>query len=311
MATTLHTLIVWVAAALMLLMPTPIQARFKGFSMGNNHQTTGACKTVDDWKADFNLMKSLGQGFNSVHTYASSDCDGVVRSAEAAIATGMKILVGVWATPADHFGAEKAALLTAIQRFGTGWIAGIAVGSEDLYRNTQAGQLRINPQTLANQIYDVRGMVRQFNGGIKVGHADTWTAWVDPTNDVVTRACDMAITNGFPYWQGSSIDTATNYNVFQSSLWSTQGRVSAVKPGIEVWVGETGWPTQGSNFGAAKPYRPYLERYWKKIYCWLNSKNIHFYWYTLRDSTTGTDKVEQSFGVCYWNGQRKFNFPRC
>lgn len=80
----------------------------------------------------------------------------------AAKATGLKILVGVWATDDAHFGRDKAALLKVIKAQGTDWIAAISVGSEDLYRKD------ITPQKLATQIYDVRGMVGQFNKNIKV-----------------------------------------------------------------------------------------------------------------------------------------------
>ena len=74
----------------------------------------------------------------------------------------MKLLVGVWATDDAHFGREKAALLKAIKQHGTTWIAAISVGSEDLYRKD------ITPQRLAQQIYEVRGMVRQDNKSLKV-----------------------------------------------------------------------------------------------------------------------------------------------
>lgn len=312
MVTNFSAAIMWAAAALLLL-PTPIQARYKGFSLGSNHAVTGNCKTVGDWIDDMNAIKGWDRQFNCLHLYASSDCNGLENAVQALrVVRGFKILVGVWATPPDHFGAEKAALLSAIQRHGTDWIAAVAVGSEDLYRNTQLGQYHINPSDLANMIYDVRGMVRQFNGGIKVGHADTWTAWVDPVNDVVTRACDIAITNGFPYWEGASIDQAVKYNVYQSSLWRTQARVSAVNRGCEVWVGETGWPTSGANFGAAKPARWHLEKYYRKIFCWLASKrDLNFFWYTAFDNLRAGTPVEQSFGIAYYNRRPKFKLPRC
>jgi exo-beta-1,3-glucanase (GH17 family) len=75
----------------------------------------------------------------------------------------MKVLVGVWATDTDHYNAEKAALLQAIRKHGTRWIAAVSVGSEDLYWNT------LPPAQLASQINEVRGMVRRFDRNIKVG----------------------------------------------------------------------------------------------------------------------------------------------
>lgn len=41
---------------------------------------------------------------------------------------------------------------------------------------------------------------------VPVGTADTWTAWVDPANKVVVQASDVILMNGFPYWQGATVD---------------------------------------------------------------------------------------------------------
>ncbi|EWC44414.1 hypothetical protein DRE_01240 [Drechslerella stenobrocha 248] len=299
-------------AALLLLWPTHIHAaRWKGFSMGANHAETGACKTQADWEADFRTIVGWGKGFNAVRLYASSDCNTLANAVPAARNTKIKILVGVWATDGGHFGAEKAALLAALQTYGSGWIAAISVGSEDLYRSYNQ-KFEITPQQLANQIYDVRGMVDQWTQQnsqpkIQVGHTDTWTAWVDGRTDVVTRACDFVVTNGFPYWQGTKIEDAISYNVYQNSLWSTQAHVAAVKPGIKVWIGETGWPTQGKNFGAATTGRWNLERYYNRIGCWLNGKSdTNYFWFTAFDALKASDPVEQSFGIAYYNRKLKF-----
>jgi hypothetical protein len=59
--------------------------------------------------------------------------------------------------------------------------------SEDLYRGDTTAS------TLAQQIYDVRGMLSTVSGGsdIQVGHVDTWTAWVDSANTAVITACEQ------------------------------------------------------------------------------------------------------------------------
>lgn len=61
----------------------------------------------------------------------------------------------------------------------------------------------------------------------------SWTAWVDSANDAVTTACEFVGMDGYPYWQGSSIETA--YDVFFKSLQDTKTHVNSVKSGIPVW----------------------------------------------------------------------------
>ena len=167
-------------------------AYYKGFNVGATNPD-GTCKTTGQWKTAFNKLKGLPQGITSVRVYASSDCNTLANAVPAALATGTQLLVGVWTEDSAHYGAEKAALESAIKAHGTSWILAISVGSEDLYR----GDTTAN--ALAQQIYDVRGMVRALGVKADVGHVDTWTAWVNSANDAVIHACDFIGMDGYPY----------------------------------------------------------------------------------------------------------------
>jgi len=171
----------------------------------------------------------------------------------------MKILVGLWASD-DKFQNELNTLVRIITSnqapwiYGTDWIAAVSVGSEDLYRSSTTPSQHINPSDLANKINNARTTVRNTGvsgaNTIQFGHTDTWTAWVDSANDVVTRSCDYIVTDGYPYWQGTAI--ADSHWVFYQSLNNVKNHVKNVN-NVPVWVGETGWPTGGKNFGNAYP----------------------------------------------------------
>lgn len=140
--------------------------------------------------------------------------------------TNTKILVGIWTEDSTHYSAEKAALESAIQAHGRDWILAISVGSEDLYRGDTTAS------TLAQQIYDVRGMVRALGVQAEVGHVDTYNAWTNSANDDVIKACDFIGMDAYPYWQGSSIEDA--YNVFFQAYQETKNHVQSVGSGA--WV---------------------------------------------------------------------------
>lgn len=140
--------------------------------------------------------------------------------------TNTKILVGIWTEDSAHYSAEKAALESAIQAHGRDWILAISVGSEDLYRGDTTAS------TLAQQIYDVRGMVRALGVQAEVGHVDTYNAWTNSANDDVIKACDFIGMDAYPYWQGSSIEDA--YNVFFQAYQETKNHVQSVGSGA--WV---------------------------------------------------------------------------
>lgn len=146
------------------------QGLAKGFNIGANNPD-GSCKTEADWRTAFEKLKALPGSFTTVRQYATSDCNTLAASVPAAKAVGTRILVGVWTQDEAHYTAEKNALSAAIRTHGSDWIHSISVGSEDLYRKeTSAGRL-------AQQINEVRNIVRGLGVGVPVGHVDTWTAW--------------------------------------------------------------------------------------------------------------------------------------
>lgn len=260
-----------------------ISAYWKGFNIGAQ-RPTGGCKTRDDWAKDFRTLHSLPGGFTAARVFASSDCGTLDNAVPAAIQTKTKILVGVWTENADHFNAEKQALLAAVRRYGHDWIVAVSVGSEDLYRKETSAA------TLAAQINDVRGMLWSVGAGsVQVGHVDTWTVWVRPENEAVIRACDFVGTDGYPYWQNAGI--GGSYDVFWKSVNDVRSVVNRVKGGTWVWITETGWPVSGPARGPATPSVPNARTYWKSVACEAFRQG-HVFWYALQDYTSSP-----SFGV--------------
>ena len=243
-------------------------AYWKGFNVGANNPD-GSCKTQQQWENAFNKLKGLPQHITSVRLYASSDCDTLARAVPAALSTGTQILVGVWTEDWAHYDAEKNALEAAINQHGSDWIIAISVGSEDLYRGDTTAS------TLAQQIYDVRGMVRAMGVNKEVGHVDTWNAWTNDANRDVITAADFIGLDGYPYFESASIDNA--YNTFWDAVTRTRDQVNAVSPGKWVWVTETGWPVSGDNYGAAVPSVQNAQKFWRSVACDAFTK-IHIFW---------------------------------
>ena len=259
-------------------------AYWKGFNVGANLPSNGACKTQADWVADFKNLQALPGYFSSARLYASSDCNTLANAVPAAISTGISLLVGVWTEDATHFNNEKQALLNAIKQYGHDWIVAVSVGSEDLYRGDT------NADTLAGQIYDVRGMLSTVGASsIQVGHVDTWTAWVKSENNPVIKACDFIGTDGYPYFQ--DVAAQDNEKTFWDSVQAVRDVVNSVHPGAWVWITESGEPISGPTMGAAVASKANAQAYWKSVACSAFTQ-AHTFWYTLQDYTSSP-----SFGV--------------
>lgn len=268
------------------------QAFHNGFNVAANNED-GSCKTTAQWTTAFNKLKALPQHFVNVRLYASSDCNTLEYAVPAAVATGTKILVGIWAEDSTHYNDEKNALEAAVAAHGVSWILAISVGSEDLYRGDTTAS------TLAGQIYDVRGMVRSNGFDGLVGHVDTWTAWVDSANTAVITACDFLGMDGYPYFQNAAIGNAANV------FWTSVSNTKAVAQGKPVWVTETGWPVSGPNSGAAVPSVANAKNYWHTVFCKAVSE-ISIFWYVYQDYNESP-----SFGVFNKAGARVYDLASC
>ncbi|RPA85053.1 glycoside hydrolase [Ascobolus immersus RN42] len=268
-----------------------------GLNLGTNTKS-GACKTQADWEADFKAIKvdyskGLNYQWDHVKLFTTNDCNALDHAVPAALKVGMKIWAGVWAHDGNKFNAEKGALESAIKKYGdaTKWLAGINVGSESLYRKEMPAW------TLAERIYDVKGMVQIAYGlkTIPVGTADTWTSWEHPDNKPVIDAVDVVLMNGFPYWEGATV--AQGLDKLKEAIAKTKAHTGS-KPFV---IGETGWPTFGPKFGSATASKANAQAYWKAAGCYLISQQIPFFWFSAFNEPKRESVIEQNFGVGYSN----------
>jgi len=118
-------------------------------------------------------------------------------------------------------------------------VAAITVGSETLYRGNFTG-----PQLL-EKIQAVKSAV----SWAKVGTADSWNKYADGTADAVIQGNpDILLVNAFGYWQGDPIDNATHqyFDDIMQACRHIRG-IAGSNSNIELWTGETGWPTDGTT----------------------------------------------------------------
>jgi exo-beta-1,3-glucanase (GH17 family) len=227
-------------------------------------------KAQADWTAAFNRIKTIPGNFNAARTYVVQDTyNGVQTKAlptilAAANESDINVLIGLYLGTNDNgarFNQEFGVLKDTLSQFGLSHIIGITVGNEDLYRAATP------PSHLASQIQQVQSWLdAQFPGNcIPVGHVDTWTEIVNSTNTAVTNASDFLVANIFPYWEKSTLNNSINY--FDAALVNIT--TLEQKHGVEVWIGETGWPflpaADKAFIGA--PGVGSMQDYWDSVVC--------------------------------------------
>lgn len=132
-----------------------------GFSLGVK-RADGSCKTTPDYTADFAAIKQYA---SIVRIYSTSDCNAMQNIMPAAVASGTKVILGVWPNDDNHFALETATLSQFLPLYYHN-VHAIAVGSEALYRKD------LTPAALASKIQEVRKLVRSMSLNLPIGTAD-------------------------------------------------------------------------------------------------------------------------------------------
>ena len=109
---------------------------------------------------------------------------------------------------------------------------------------------------------------------VAVTTAIKYEALILPENSPIIDAVDIVYANIYPFWSGYSIDSALR--VFIKEYES----IKAISAGKEVWISETGWPSNGSCAnGAAVPNIDNQERYLREIMEWCKSEGVVLSWF--------------------------------
>lgn len=272
--------------------------------------SAGNCKLVEEFEADF---KQLAPYSKIVKTYAVSDCNTLSHLAPAAEEAGFQLMLGIWPNDDAHFNDEKNALKEYLPKISKETVKVFLVGSEALYRKD------MEPSDLADRIAEVKKLVagiKDKNGnsyeGVPVGTVDSWNVIVDGWSHPALEAADVVYANAFSYWQGQTTENST-YSFFDDIMQALQ-TIQTVKGStdIDFWVGETGWPSDGSNFESSEPGLENAKNYWQKSICAMRAWGINVAVFEAFDEawkpdTLGINDVEKHWGVFDANYKLKYD----
>jgi len=278
---------------------TLASAQILGFNSGStlaNYQG----KVESDYEAEFTTAQNL-QGapgtFNSVRLYTmiqAGTTNTPISAFQAAINTNTTMLLGIWCSGTTTIQNELDALSAAISQYGskfTDLVIGISVGSEDLYRNSVQGiansaGIGAEPSVILNFIQQTRSALANTPLSSKpIGHVETWNDWGNSSNKAVLDAADFLGTDLYAYYESTKNNDISNAQSLFNSAYSTVQGVAGSKP---VWITETGWPSTGPDYGAAKATVSNAQTYWDQVGCSIFGKT-NVWWYNLRDSNPANE----------------------
>jgi exo-beta-1,3-glucanase (GH17 family) len=178
---------------------------------------------------------------------------------------GLKTMVGAWLGDEMDKNEQEIEALIALAREGVVDIA--AVGNEVLYRND------LNEEQLLNYILRVKEAIP----GTPVGYVDAYYEFTQHPR--IVEACDVILSNCYPYWEGTDIDHSLNH---MQQMYGQAVRAANGKPVI---ITETGWPSQGTNLRGAFPSAENAMKYFINSQLWSAKDNIDMFYFSSFDES--------------------------
>lgn len=232
-----------------------------GFSAYEEGQKPGEVITEKQIRRRLEIIKPYTQWVRSF-----SCTEGNELIPKIAKELGMKTLVGAWLGDDDKINQQEVNNLIQIAKEGYVDIA--AVGNEVMLRGD------LTEDELLDFIAKVKNAIPS---GIPVGYVDAYFEFdVKPR---ITAACDVILANCYPYWEGCHIDYSLLYmkEMFNKAIRAAHG-----KPVI---ISETGWPSQGTNFGAAMPSEENFIKYFVNTQKWSVEDDIPVFYFSSFDES--------------------------
>lgn len=231
-----------------------------GFALGNK-RVDGSCKSTADYHEDLHAIKEYS-GSGIVRLYSAAECDSAVQLLPAARSQGFKVLLGVWPDTAESYAKDKSAIAAIAPEY-VDELYGVSVGSETLYREVFDGE------ELLQKIIEIKNVLPDRVQ--RIGTADTWNKIVDGTADAIVahRDVNLILANAFAYWSPSSNPD----EIFRGQMQKVESHIERERQqglanSIEIWTGETGWPSDGgSDNGESKAGTAAAASYYRRTIC--------------------------------------------
>ncbi len=189
--------------------------------------------------------------------------DGHEHTPRIAHELGMKTLVGAWIGTDAEINEREIQGVIEVARAGHADI--VAVGNEVLLREDMA----------EDELLACIQRVKQALPGVPVGYVDAY--YLFELHPKITAACDVVLTNCYPFWEGCPREGALAY--MQSMLRRTR----AAAPGKRIVISETGWPDQGSAFHGSVPSTEGAMAYFVDTFEWAEREGIEVFYFAAFD----------------------------
>jgi len=206
-------------------------------------------------------MKIIQPYTRWIRTFSCTD--GHEQTPRIAHELGIKTLVGAWIGTDAEINEREIAGVIEVARAGHADI--VAVGNEVLLREDMD----------EDQLLACIQRVKDALPGVPVGYVDAY--YLFELHPRITAACDVVLTNCYPFWEGCPREGALAY------MQNMVRRTRAAAPGKRIVISETGWPDKGSAFHGSVPSIEGAMAYFTDTIEWAEADGIEVFYFAAFD----------------------------
>ena len=223
-----------------------------------------------------------------IRTFSCSDEN--MRIPILAKELGFKTLVGAWL--GKDLDKNQIEVEKLIELCNNDYIDVAAVGNEVMYRKD------LSQEKLIEYIEYVKSKIKTE---VPVGYVDAYYEF--SSRPSITDACDVILTNCYPYWEGCNIDYSLIY--MKQMFYHARD----VANGKRVIITETGWPSKGSSLRGADPSNKNFLKYFINAQKWSYEEEIEMFYFSSFDESwkiNSEGDVGAFWGI--WDSDTKSKF---
>jgi glucan 1,3-beta-glucosidase len=250
--------------------PEQIQSLFKQTLKGGMHGLCYSAYEEGQKPGDVLTVEQIRRRMEIIAPYTkwirSFSCiEGNELVPQVAREFGLKTLVGAWLGKDAALNEQEIAGL--IQLAKEGYVDIAAVGNEVLYRQD------LSEEALLEYIHRVKNAIPD----VTTGYVDAYYEFTDCPN--ITEACDVILSNCYPFWEGCHIDYSLVYmkQMYQQAVQAGKGK--------KVIITETGWPSQGKSHEGADPSAENAMKYFIETQQWSREEGIDIFYFASFDES--------------------------
>ena len=224
-----------------------------------------------------------------IRTFSCSDEN--MRIPILAKELGFKTLVGAWL--GKDLDKNQIEVDKLIELCNDGYIDVAAVGNEVMYRKD------LSEEKLIEYIKYVKSKIKTK---VPVGYVDAYYEF--SSRPSITDACDVILTNCYPYWEGCNIDYSLIY--MKQMFYHARD----VANGKRIIITETGWPSKGSSLRGADPSNKNFLKYFINAQKWSSEEEIEMFYFSSFDESwkiNSEGDVGAFWGIWDSNTKSKFS----